>query len=241
CQTRSGLHQERLIMTYDELSAAISATLENDFPATATAAGGTFTSKNQIDLFIRQAEQRIFNTVQFPSTRKTTTLTTTLGSPYMDLPTDFLAVFSMAVINSGLYDFLLNKDVSFIRQAYPNPSTTGAPRYYALFGPQAAATDLRVLLGPTPGAAYSVELQYMAYPQSIVDAPSGTSWLGDHMDAVLLAASILEAALFMKVEADLAQAYTARYEEALRMAKRMGDGLQRQDAYRSGQVRVPVN
>lgn len=228
-------------MTYDELSAAISATMENTFPATDTAAGGSFTSKNQIDLFIRQAEQRIFNTVQFPTLRKTTTLATTSADPYLNLPADFLAVFSMAVVNGSAYEFLLNKDVSFIRQAFPNPATTGVPRYYALFGPQTAATAYRALLGPTPGAVYSVELQYMAYPQSIVDAPSGTSWLGDQMEAVLLAACILEAAVFMKVEQDLAQAYAARYEEALKMAKRMGDGLQRQDAYRSGQARVQVN
>lgn len=228
-------------MTYDELSAAISATMENTFPATDTAAGGTFTSKNQIDLFIRQAEQRIYTQVQFPTLRKTTTLTTTGASPYLDLPTDFLAVFSMAAIDDGAYSFLLVKDVSYIRQAYPNPATQGVPRFYALFGPQTAATDLRALLGPTPDAAYSVELQYMAYPQSIVDSLNGTSWLGDHMDAVLLAASILEAALFMKVEQDLAQAYAARYEEALKLAKRVGDGLQKQDGYRSGSPRVPVN
>lgn len=228
-------------MTYDELSAAISATMENDFPSTATAAGGTFTSKDQIDLFIKQAEQRIFNTVQFPSLRKTTTLATVSANPYLNLPADFLAVFSMAVISGSAYEFLLNKDVSFVRQAFPNPATTGVPRYYALFGPQTADDALRVILGPTPGAVYSVELQYMAYPQSIVDAPSGTSWLGDNLEAVLLAASVLEAALFMKVEQDLAQAYAMRYQEALKMAKRMGDGLQRRDAYRSGQLRVQVD
>lgn len=228
-------------MTYDELSAAISATMENTFPATDTAAGGTFTSKEQIDLFIRQAEQRIYNSVQFPTLRKTGTLSTVSGSPYLNLPADFLAVFSMAVIDDGLYEFLLNKDVSFIRQAYPSPTVQGVPRFYALFGPQTGASALRAILGPTPDAVYAVELQYMAYPQSIVDAPSKTSWLGDNLDAVLLAACILEAALFMKVEQDLAQAYAARYQEALQLAKRMGDGLQRQDAYRSGQARVQVN
>lgn len=227
-------------MTYDELSAAISATLENTFPATDTAAGGTFTAKNQIDLFIRQAEQRLYTQVQFPTLRKTATLTTTLAVPYLDLPADFLAVFSIAAIAAGAHAFLLNKDVSFIRQVYPNPATQGVPRYYALFGPQVSTTGLRAILGPTPDAAYSVELQYMAYPQSIVDSVAGTSWLGDHMDAVLLAASILEAALFMKVEQDMATAYTARYQEALQLAKRVGDGLQRQDAYRSGQARVNV-
>lgn len=227
-------------MTYDELSAAISATMENTFPATDTAAGGTFTSKEQIDLFIRQAEQRIYNSVQFPTLRKTDTLSTASADPYLSLPADFLAVFSMAVIDDGRYAFLLNKDVSFVRQAYPDSTVGGVPRFYALFGPQTTSTALRILLGPTPDAAYSVELQYMAYPQSIVDSADGTSWLGTHLDAVLLAASVLEAALFMKVEQDLAQAYAARYQEALQMAKRMGDGLQRQDAYRSGQTRVSV-
>jgi hypothetical protein len=226
-------------MTYDELSAAISATMENTFPATDTAAGGTFTPKNQIDLFIRQAEQRLYNSVQFPSLKKTELLTTERGDPYLALPSDFLAALHMAVIgDGGLYEFLLNKDVTFIRQAYPDPAVEGVPRYYALFGQQQTGIDLRAILAPTPNAQWVMELQYVAYPQSIVDSPNGTSWLGTHMDAALLAACILEAALFMKVEQDLAQAYAARYQEALQMSKRLGDGLQKQDAYRSGMPRV---
>lgn len=233
-------------MTYDELSAAISATVENTFPATGTAAGGSFTSKNQIDLFIKQAEQRIFNSVQFPALRKNVSGNTVSGMQYLELPGDFLSVYSAAVIDAdGAYSFLLNKDVSFIREAYPSPAVQGVPRFYALFGPATTGTtppaltnELSILLGPTPDQSYVLELHYFFYPPSIVDA--GTSWLGDNLDSVLLAASVLEAALFMKVEQDLAQAYTARYQEALAIAKRLGDGMERQDAYRSGQARVQV-
>lgn len=233
-------------MTYDELSAAISATMENTFPATGTAAGGSFTSKNQIDLFIKQAEQRIFNSVQFPALRKNVAGNMISGMQYLELPGDFLSVYSAAVIDAdGAYSFLLNKDVSFIREAYPSPAVQGVPRFYALFGPATTGTtppaltnELSILLGPTPDQSYALELHYFFYPPSIVDA--GTSWLGDNLDSVLLAASVLEAALFMKVEQDLAQAYTARYQEALAIAKRLGDGMERQDAYRSGQARVQV-
>lgn len=233
-------------MTYDELSAAISATMENTFPATGTAAGGSFTSKNQIDLFIKQAEQRIFNSVQFPALRKNVSGNMVSGMQYLELPGDFLSVYSAAVIGAdGAYSFLLNKDVSFIREAYPSPAVQGVPRFYALFGPATTGTtppvltnELSILLGPTPDQSYALELHYFFYPPSIVDA--GTSWLGDNLDSVLLAASVLEAALFMKVEQDLAQAYAARYQEALAIAKRLGDGMERQDAYRSGQARVQV-
>lgn len=233
-------------MTYDELSAAISATMENTFPATGTAAGGSFTSKNQIDLFIKQAEQRIFNAVQFPALRKNVSGNMVSGMQYLELPSDFLAVYSAAVIaGTGEYSFLLNKDVSFIREAYPSPAVQGVPRFYALFGPATTGTtppaltnELSILLGPTPDQSYALELHYFFYPPSIVDV--GTSWLGDNLDSVLLAASVLEAALFMKVEQDLAQACTARYQEALAIAKRLGDGMERQDAYRSGQARVQV-
>lgn len=230
-------------MTYDELSAAISATMENTFPATDTAAGGTFTSKNQIDLFIRQAEQRLYTQVQFPSMRKQTTLALTPGNQYLSLPTDFLASYELAVVlASGAYAYLLNKDVSFIREAYPNPSTQGTPKHYAVFGADtpASPTELKLILGPTPDAAYSADLHYAAYPTSIVDSVSGTTWLGDNLDSALLAACVLEAALFMKVEQDLAQAYATRYQEALNLAKRLGDGMLRQDTYRNGQARVQV-
>lgn len=233
-------------MTYDELVDALSATVENTFPATESARGGWVASKDQVDMLIRQAEQRIFNTVQFPSLRKNVTGNLVTGNHYLELPGDFLAAYSVAVIDAqGAYSYLLNKDVSFIREAYPSPADTGVPRFYALFGPAttgappALTNELSVLLGPAPDAAYALELHYFFYPPSIVDA--GTSWLGDNLDSVLLAAAVLEAALFMKVEEDMAKAYTARYQEALQIAKRLGDGLERQDAYRSGQARVQVN
>lgn len=233
-------------MTYDELVDALSATVENTFPATESARGGLVASKDQVDMLIRQAEQRIFNTVQFPSLRKNVEGSVVAGSQYLELPGDFLAVYSLALIKpTGEYTFLLNKDVSFIREAYPNPADQGLPRFYALFGPAthgvppALTDELSVIFGPTPDQSYPVELHYFFYPPSIVDA--GTSWLGDNLDSVLLAAAVLEAALFMKVEEDMAKVYTARYQEALQMAKRLGDGLERQDAYRSGQARVQVN
>lgn len=233
-------------MTYDELVDALSATVENTFPATESARGGWVASKDQVDMLIRQAEQRIFNTVQFPSLRKNVTGNLVAGNQYLELPGDFLAAYSAAVIDAqGSYSYLLNKDVSFIREAYPSPADTGVPRFYALFGPATTGVppvltnELSVLLGPTPDAAYALELHYFFYPPSIVDA--GESWLGDNLDSVLLAATVLEAALFMKVEEDMVKAYTARYQEALQIAKRLGDGLERQDAYRSGQARVQVN
>jgi hypothetical protein len=230
-------------MNYAQLSAAIQGYSENTFPSTA----GSFTSTDQINTFIQQAEQRIYNSVQFPSIRKNVTGTTTVNNKYLSSPGDFLSVYSLAVIDpvTGEYEYLLNKDVNFIRESYPSPTDTGKPYYYALFGPTTTnsvppvvTNELSFLLGPTPDAAYSVELHYYYYPESIVTA--GTSWLGDNFDSVLLYASLLEAAAFMKSDADTIKNYTDRYNEALMLAKRLGDGLERQDAYRSGQVRIPV-
>ena len=198
---------------------------------------------------MQQAEQRIFNTVQFPSIRKNVTGTTTLGNKYLSAPGDFLAVYSMAVIDSvtGEYLYLLNKDVNFIRESFPSPADQGKPYYYALFGPTTTnntppiiTNELTFLLGPTPNAAYSVELHYYYYPESITTASSGQTWLGDNFDSVLLYGAMLEAATFMKSDKDVMDNYVARYNEALGLAKRLGDGMERQDAYRSGQVRVPV-
>lgn len=193
-----------------------------------------------IPTFIQQAEQRIFNTIQFPSLRKNVTGTTTANNSYLSCPNDFLAPYSMAVIDgSGTYTYLLNKDVNFIRAAYPGPTSTGTPAYYALFGPQSLAqTELSFILGPTPDASYQVELHYFFYPPSIT--VSGTSWLGDNMDSVLLYGSLIEAYTYMKGEADMLALYDGKYKEALQLAKRLGDGLDRRDAYRSGQARVPV-
>ena len=303
-------------MNYAALSAAIQAYTENteaDFVA-------------NIPVFVQQAEERIFNSVQFPSLRSNVTGTTTTNNKYLQCPTDFLAVYSLAIINaSGEYEYLLNKDVNFIRQAYPQPTDTGLPRYYALFGPRSDnPAELTFILGPTPDAAYGAELHYFFYPPSIVQSPvatlgaitggsaytagtyfdvpltggsgsgalatitvaggavtavtitdgglqygvantlsaaaatiggtgsgfsvpvasvtnaGGTSWLGDNFDPVLLYASLVEAYTYMKGEADMMQLYNGKFMEALALAKRLGDGMERQDAYRSGQFRQKV-
>ena len=228
-------------MNYTQLSAAIKSYCENEFPQTVD----TVTSSQQINYFITQAEQRIYNSVQFPSLRKNVTGNMTQGNRYLSCPSDFLSVYSMAVIDNGEYEYMLNKDVNFIREAYPNPSSTGKPQYYALFGPATTNTnppvitnELSFFLGPTPNSSYSVELHYYYYPQSIVTAQ--TTWLGDNFDSVLLYGALLEAATFMKTDGDVLNNYVARYNEALALAKRLGDGLERQDAYRSGQYRQPV-
>jgi hypothetical protein len=217
-------------MNYTELSANIQAYTENteaDFVA-------------EIPVFVKQAEQRIYNTVQFPSIRKNVVGVTSTSNKYLSCPSDFLAVYSMAVIDAtGVYEYLLNKDVNFIRQAYPQPTDTAIPKYYALFGPQSANVDeLSFILGPTPDAIYNVELHYYYYPPSIVT--SGTSWLGDNFDSVLLYGSLVEAYTYMKGEQDIMAFYNTKYQEALGLAKRLGDGMERQDAYRSGQYRQKV-
>ena len=234
-------------MNYAQLSAQIQAYLENTFPDTLTWDGQTVTSKDQIDTFIKQAEQRIFNTVQFPSIRKNVTGTLTANNKYLSSPGDFLSVYSMAVIDAtGRYEYLLNKDVNFIRQAYPNPTSTGIPQYYALFGPTTTnnnppviTNELSFMVGPTPDAAYSVELHYFFMPTSIVEA--GTTWLGDNFDSVLLYGSLVEAAIFMKIDAQTeGLVLDTKYKEALALAKRLGDGLERSDSYRNGQYRQAV-
>jgi hypothetical protein len=215
-------------VNYAELVSAIKGYAENDFPTTA----GSFTSTNQLNTFIEQAEQRIYNSIQFPAIRKNVTGTTTSGNKYLAAPADFLASYSLAAIDgSGNYEYLLNKDVNFIRAAYPSPTDSGTPAYYALFD------ENTFILGPTPNANYTMELHYYYYPTSIVTA--GTSWLGDNFDSVLLYGALLEAAAFMKSDVDTMKNYTDRYNEALLLAKRLGDGMDRSDAYRSGQFRMP--
>jgi hypothetical protein len=303
-------------MNYTELSNAIQAYTENteaDFVA-------------NIPVFVQQAEQRIYNSVQFPSIRKNVTGAMTTSNKYLQCPTDFLATYSLAVIKAnGEYEYLLNKDVNFIRQAYPQPTDTGLPKYYALFGPRSDnAAELTFILGPTPDAAYSAELHYYFYPESIVQSPvatlgavtggsvyttgtyfdvpltggsgsgalatitvaggavtavtitngglqygvgntlttaaaniggtgsgfsvpvasvtnsTGISWLGDNFDTVLLYGSLVEAYTYMKGEVDMMGLYNQKFIEALALAKRLGDGMERQDAYRSGQFRQVV-
>ena len=225
-------------MNYTELEAAIcdyTQNFEQDFVA-------------NIPLFVQQAEQRIFNTVQFPSIRKNVMGVTSAANKYLSCPNDFLAVYSLAVIDgTGNYEFLLNKDVNFIRQAYPNPTSTAIPKYYALFGPTTSndpspviTDELTFILGPTPDDVYEVELHYYYYPESITVAADGRTWLGDNFDSVLLYGSLVEAITFMKGEADMVALYDGKYKEALGMAKRLGDGMERQDAYRSGQYRQAV-
>jgi len=308
-------------MNYIQLVTAIQDYTENSFNYS--------TDPTPINTFIEQAEQRIYNTIQFPSIRKNVTGTTTSGNKYLSCPDDFLAVYSMAVIDAtGAYEYLLNKDVNFIRQAYPTPTDTAIPKYYALFGPAVSGStisnELSFILGPTPDAGYSVELHYYYYPDSIVQGKlssvgsivvgtgyidgtyynvpltggsgknatatvvvyggsvttvtivdggssyyvgntisaantnlggtgagfsasvtavqnaAGQTWLGDNFDTVLLYGSLIEAYTYMKGEADIIAGYDMKYKEALALAKRLGDGMERQDAYRSGQYRQAV-
>ena len=237
-------------MTYSELVTAIQSYTENQFPDVYLADGSVETSTTQINRLIEQAEQRIYNTIQFPSIRKNQYSAITANNKYISLPPDFLAVYSLALVtgvtdsdlNTGTFEFLLNKDVNFIRQAYPTPNSTGEPKYYALFGPTVSGstitTELSLILGPTPDALYYVELHYYYYPESITTAV--TTWLGDNFDSVLLYGSLVEAYTFMKGEADIIGLYDTKYKEALALAKRLGDGMERQDAYRTGQYRQAV-
>ena len=222
-------------MNYTQLSNAIQAYTEN-------------TEANfiaQIPVFVQQAEQRIYNTVQFPSLRKNMTGNVSTTTPYLSAPSDYLATYSLAVVDAdGNYEYLLNKDVNFIRQAYPSASDVGLPRYYALFGPtvsgSAISNELSFILGPKPDANYQVELHFYYYPASITTVASGQTWLGDNFDSVLLYGSLVEAYTYMKGEQDIMQMYNTKYQEALMLAKRLGDGMERQDAYRSGQYRQKV-
>lgn len=314
-------------MTYTELVTAIQSYTENQFPAVYLADGTTQSSTSQINRFIEQAEQRIYNTIQFPSLRANKTGALTAGNSYLSCPNDFLSVYSLAVINNGTYTYLINKDVNFIREGFPSTNSTyyQQPQYYALFGPQYGnVAELSFLLGPTPDQSYLVELHYYYYPPTIIqgsitaltivnggsgytngtyyDVPltggngnsatatitvaagivtgitpttggalysvgdvisasgssigsggsnftasvsavsnsTGTTWLGDNYDSVLLYGALVEAYTFMKGEADILALYNEKYKEALMEAKRLGDGLERQDAYRSGQYRQKV-
>ena len=233
-------------MTYDELFSQIQTYTENQFPDTfvQVTTGGSQTNVNavtQINTFIMQAERRIYNSVQIPSLRKNVTGDCTANNKYLACPTDFLSTYSMAVIDgTGNYEYLLNKDVNFIRQAYPNPIDTGTPRYYAIFGSASNDQDeLTFILGPTPDNAYQIELHYFYYPLSIVT--EGTSWLGDNYSPALLYGSLVEAYTYMKGEADMVTLYNTKYNEAMSQLNRLGTGLERGDAYRDGQAKIKVN
>jgi len=210
-------------MNYTELVAAIQSYTENQYSTT------------DVNTFIQQAEQRIYNSVQLPDLRKNVTGNMTSGNKYFSLPNDWLSTFSIAVINANNeYTYLLNKDVNFIRESFPDTDTPfyGKPEYYAIFN------DTTMLLGPTPDANYSSELHYYYYPESIVTA--GNTWLGDNFDSALFYGSLLEAAVFMKDEADTVTQYMNKYNEAMGLLQNLGEGKNRRDAYRSGQERIPV-
>jgi len=211
-------------MNYTQLSQAIQDYCENT--------ESTFVS--QIPTFVQLAEERIYNSVQLPAVRKNVTGNMTSGNKYVTLPDDWLATYSVAVIDpaTNAQTFLLDKDVNFIRESFPDPDTTGVPTHYAQFD------DNSLILGPTPDAAYGVELHYYYYPPSIVTA--STSWLGDNFESVLLYGALREAYLFMKGEQDIVGYYEEKYKESLMLLKMLADGKNRRDAYRSGQTRVPV-
>ena len=220
-------------MTYAELLAEIqnyTQNYESTFVAT-------------IPTFVEQAEERIYNTVQIPPLRKNVTGGVTAGNKYLSCPADYLSSFSLAVIDGdGNYEYLLNKDVNFIRASFPNPTDEGLPQYYALFGPTVISSvttnELSFILGPTPDDDYDVELHYYYYPQSITTA--GTSWLGDNYSPALLYGSLVEAMIYMKGEADMVTYYKEKYTEALAQLNRLGSGLERGDSYRDGQYKIKV-
>lgn len=210
-------------MNYTQLVNEIQSYTENQFQT------------DDINTFIQQAEQRIYNAVQLPALRKNVTGTATTGNKYLAMPSDWLATFSLAVINAdNEYLYLLNKDVNFIRQSFPDTDSAfyAEPQYYAVFDQNT------FILGPTPDSNYSMELHYFYYPESIVTA--GTTWLGNNFSSTLLYGSLLEAYTYMKGEQDVINQYQKRYDEAMLLLKQLSDGKDRQDAYRSGQVRYPV-
>ncbi len=219
-----------MALTYAQLVVAVSDYCENTFDTT------------DMNTMIKQAEQRIYNTVQIANLRANVTGVISANNKYLSCPNDFLSVYSLAVypIAGGNYIYLLNKDVNFIRDAYPNPATTGTPKHYAIFGPQSSSiNELTFILGPTPNVSYNAELHYYYYPESIVTA--GTTWLGDNFDSALLYGTLCEAYTYMKGEADLVALVNQRYVQAIALLKNLGDGKQRMDAYRDGQVRVAVS
>jgi hypothetical protein len=219
-------------MNYTDLKQAVKDTLENEF------------SNTVLDMLTKQAEQKIYNTVQIASLRRNQTATLSANNKYLSAPGDFLSVYSLAVVtggtlSTGTFTYLLNKDVNFIREAYPTPNATGVPKHYAIFGPATEdSNELTFILGPTPDQAYPVELHYYYYPASIVS--TGQTWLGDNFDTALLNGVLMEGIRFMKGEQEQVQLYETMYSQAILLLKQLGDGKQRMDAYRDGQVRIQV-
>ena len=209
-------------MNYTELKTNIEDICENSF------------TDDQLAMFTEQAEQKIYNTVQIPALRRNSVGALTSGNRYLTSPSDFLWSYSLAVVDGdGRYHYLLNKDVNFIREAYPNPTSAGLPKHYAYFD------DDTFIIGPTPDSDYTVELHYGYYPESIVTA--GSTWLGDEFDSALLNGALIEAIRFMKGEADIVQTYEKMYLQAIALLKNLGDGKLREDTYRSGQFKAPVS
>ena len=232
-------------MNYTTLFQTVKNYCENEFPSTTfTGSDGTTTvttlSNTQVNTFITQAETRIYNSINIPALRRNVTGTLSIGNQYLSLPTDWLSAYSVAIYTTDYttpFTYLLNKDVNFIREAYPVPTQTGTPKYYALFGTQYNnANALSYILGPTPDANYQVEMHYFYYPPSIVTA--GESWLGDNYDPVLLYGALLEAAIYMKAETDIATMYKAKYDEAMQELRRLCDALERGDSYRDGMLKL---
>ena len=215
-------------MNYTQLVAAIQTYTENTFTAT------------ELQTFVQQAEQRIYNSVQLANLRKSVLGNLTMHNKYLNTPSDFLSVYELSVIDdAGDYHYLLDKDVSFMREVYPSASFYDIPKYYAIFGPiYNLQTELSLIVGPTPDKSYQVELHYYYYPESIVTA--NTTWLGDNFDSVLLYGSLVEAYTFMKGEPDMMALYDTKYKEALALLQNLGEGKQRGDAYRDGQVKIPA-
>ena len=218
-----------MAMTYPELCANIADVTQNEYTA------------DEYKLFVQQTEQRIYNSIQLPSLRKVATIASTTGDAFINIPPDFLSAFSVAVVDPTTlaYTYLLNKDVNFIREAYPTVSAIGTPKHYAIFGDQAGTElALQFILGPTPDQDYSTELSYFYYPESIVTA--GVTWLGDNFDSALLNGALVEAIRFMKGEQDMVKLYQDMYVQSITLLKNLGDGKLRQDSYRSGQPRTAV-
>jgi hypothetical protein len=209
-------------MDYTELKTNIQDICENSF------------TDDQLAMFTQQAEQKIYSTVQLPALRKNVTGALTADNKYLSVPSDYLYTYSLAVVDgAGDYVYLLDKDVNFIREAYPSASSTGLPKHYANFN------DDAFIVGPTPDTAYSAELHYGYYPESIVTA--GTTWLGDEFDSALLNGALVEAIRFMKGEQDMVDMYNKMFTLSIGLLKNLGDGKLRGDTYRSGQPKNPVS